>query len=125
MIRPVAEYCAPVFHTLITAADSNELERIQMQALKGIFSWRTSYKKLLEKSNLERLDVRRETRFVELAKKMSDNARYATWFPLRLNRGNFRPRISERYKVYPSNTERYLKSPLNIMRQKLNDLYNE
>ena len=34
MIRPVAEYCAPVFHTLNTAADSNEPERLQMQALK-------------------------------------------------------------------------------------------
>ena len=37
MVRPIAEYCSAVFHTMITAADSNELDRIQMQALKSIY----------------------------------------------------------------------------------------
>ena len=43
MGRPVVEYCSSVFHTLITEADSHELERIQMQALKSIYSWKLSY----------------------------------------------------------------------------------
>lgn len=34
MIRPIAEYCSVLFHSLITLRDSLELERIQAQALK-------------------------------------------------------------------------------------------
>ena len=46
-----------MFHSMISDADSSELERIQMQALKGIYGWRLSYSKLLELNGLERLDV--------------------------------------------------------------------
>ena len=67
MVRPVAEYCSVVYHPLITASDSHELERIQMQALKGIFGWRISYAKLLEMSELDKLSVRREEKFVKAA----------------------------------------------------------
>ena len=57
MIPPVVEHCSSVYHALITEADSHELERIQMQALKIIFGWRLSYSKLLEKSGIEGLSV--------------------------------------------------------------------
>ena len=86
MIRPLAEYCSPVFHTMISQSDSLELESIQMQALKGIFGWRLSYSTLLEKSGIDRLDIRRENRFLELAKKMHQSSRFAHWFPLKLCR---------------------------------------
>ena len=120
MVRPVAEYCSSVFHTLITASDSHEFERIQMQALKSIFGWRLSYRALLERSGLERLDERRKARFLCLADKMSKSSRYASWFPLRLYRNNVGIRHEERYKIYWSSSERYLDSPLNAMRRELN-----
>ena len=94
-----------------------------MQALKSIFGWKLSYGRLLELSEIERLDKRREDRFFEMAKKMSESARFASWFPLRLYRGNIRPRNMERFKVYKASTKRYLKSPLNVMRRKLNEMY--
>ena len=75
MVRPVAKYRSSVFHSMITESDSNELERIQMQALKGIYGWRASYRKLLESSGLERLDMRRKENFIKLAEKMSQNPR--------------------------------------------------
>ena len=99
MIRPVAEYCSSVFYSMINKADSLELERIQMQALRGIFSWRLSYSKLLEKSGLERLDTRRENRFLELAKKMQQSTRFASWFPLRLNRCPELRDTGEKFKI--------------------------
>ena len=34
MIRPVAEYCSSVFHTLITESESNKLDRFEAQYLK-------------------------------------------------------------------------------------------
>ena len=123
MIRPVAKYCSAVFHPMITAADSHELECIQMQVLKGIYGWNISYEKLLERSGLERLDARRESRFEGLAQKMSESARFTAWFPLRLYRDGVATRSMERYKIYRSSTERYLNLPLNLMRRKLNELY--
>ena len=123
MVRPLAEYCSPVFHTMISQSDSLELERIQMQALKGIYGWRLSYNALLEKSGIERLEPRRENRFLELAKKMHQSKRFAHWFPLRLNR---RPEIrptGEKFKIYHAASERYARSPLNVMRRKLNEFY--
>ena len=123
MVRPTAEYCSAVFHTMITAANSNELDRIQMQALKSIYGWRNSYRRLLEKSGLERLDVRRETYFTNLARKMSENARFSSWFPRRLYRAGVMQRQRETFKVYPARTERYARLPLNQMRRRLNEIY--
>ena len=125
MIRPVAEYCSSVFHALITKADSYELERIQMQALKVIFGWDLSYEKLMEMSGVEKLSVRREESFVKLAKKMSENKRFSSWFPLRLYRAGVDIRRKEKYKVYRASTGRCLNSPLNLMRRRLNEMQVE
>ena len=114
MVRPVAEYCSTVYHALITESDSHELERIQMQALKSIYSWKLSYSTLPEKSGLERLSTRREAAFNKLAVKMSESARFSTWFPLRLYRNEVNIRNKEKYKIYRASTGRCLKSPLNL-----------
>ena len=122
IICPVAEYCSTVYQALITDADTNELERIQMQALKCIYGWNLSYEKLLEKSGIEGLSVRREASFIKLAIKMRESARFASWFPLRLYRDGVQVRSKEKYKVYRANTGRCLNSPLNLMHQKLNEI---
>ena len=105
-------------------SESNELERIQMQALKAIYGWRLSYRCLLELSGLERLDVRRARAFREMAIKLFRSDRYVKWFPRRLERG-YSPRASaprEFYKIPAARTERYRKSPFNRMRRLLNEI---
>ena len=104
---------------MITQADSIEMERIQMQALKSIFGWRDSYAKLLEKSGLQRLDTRREEAFMKLASKMSESARYSAWFPKRVSGHSATLRHHEKFSLHSATTERYLNSPINIMRRKL------
>ena len=94
-----------------------------MQALKGIYGWRLSYSKLLEMSGLERLDDRRERRFLELAKKMHLSNRFSAWFPLKPERRAGLRATGEKFKVYRANNSRYASSPLNLMRRKLNDFY--
>ena len=106
----------------MTANDSLELNRIQMQALKSIFGWLQSYRSLLEKSILDRLDERREMSFRELAKKLSASPRYTPWFPTRLERRDGLRHL-EKYEVKRAGTERYHKSPLNRMRRKLNEIH--
>ena len=123
MIRPVAEYCHVVFASMITKRDSEELERIQAQALKSIYGWKISYRKLLLRSGLDRLDTRRHNAFLEFAKKLSSNSRYSSWFPKKVYRHHSPRPGAETYKLYPTTTERYLKSPVNSMRRLLNDLF--
>ena len=122
MIRPISEYCSVVFHSLITRSDSLELEGLQAQALKSIFAWKFSYNELLKKSGLERLEVRRDSAVIRFAEKLSNNPRFASWLPLQAYRHNLPRPGSEKYKVYPSTTERHLKSPLNNIRRQLNKL---
>ena len=124
MVRPVAEYCSSVFYSMMTAADSLEIERIQMQALKSIFGWKLSYRDLLVQSGVDRLDARRETAFLELAKKLSESPRYSHWFPRRPVR-RMGLRKNPVFRLYPATTERYMKSPLNRMRRMLNELFGE
>ena len=63
MIRPVAEYCSVAFDSFITQADSDELERVQSQALKIIFGFSHSYRSLLDMSGLIKLYERRSNAF--------------------------------------------------------------
>ena len=121
MIRPSPEYLSTVYHSMITKADSDELERIQCQALKAIYGWRLSYRRLLEISGLERLDFCREQAFLAFAKKLSNSHDFKHWFPRRVYR-HHQPRPGqELFKVYGGTSERYLKSPLNAMRRALNN----
>ena len=86
-----------------------------------IFGWHHSYSRLLEISAVERLDVRRGARFVSLAEKMSREPRFASWFPLKpIRRNQPRAGYKELYKLHSASTGRYLNSPLNLMRRKLN-----
>ena len=65
-IRPLAEYVQEVYHTMITAADSDKLDRIEARALKFIYGWKTSYAKMLLKAGIERLSERRVKCFLSL-----------------------------------------------------------
>ena len=93
-----------------------------MQALKSIYGWKISYSTLLERSGVERLSVRREAAFIKLASKMSESARFSAQSPLRLYRDDVSVRGKAKYKIYRASTGRCLRSPLNLMRHKLNEL---
>ena len=71
-------------------------------------------------SGLTRLDERREQAFEKLAIKLSESTRFASWFPLR-NCQRQGLRRTEKYQVKSASTQRYYKSPLNMMRRKLNE----
>ena len=57
-----------------------------------------------------------------MAEKMVESSRFSTWFPLRLYRSQADFRSKEKYKVYKASSERYLNSPLNMMRKKPNEI---
>ena len=54
-IRPSAEYASPAWHSMITACQSESLERQQNQAMKNIYGVGLSARKMREKSGLQQL----------------------------------------------------------------------
>ena len=82
-VRPVADYCAPAYHSLLTTGQSNELERMQKQAAKLAIGWNKKYEDICSENNITTLKKRREDRIDKFIIKTINNPRYAHWFPLR------------------------------------------
>ncbi len=58
LIRPVLEYCCPVWHPGLTRANHDEIESVQKRVLKLIFP-QLSYHDALFVAGLEKLETRR------------------------------------------------------------------
>ena len=81
MLRPILEYCSPVFNSMLTAEQIEMLERQQRRVLKIIFGFGLSYEELLEKSGLEPLTVRREEACMQFSQKLLNSERFGGLFP--------------------------------------------
>ena len=55
-VRPVIEFCCTVYHSLLTAAQTSILERMQKQVVKLAYGWDTSYLELCETNNIRTLE---------------------------------------------------------------------
>ena len=120
VILPCHDYCCVVFHSSLTATQSNQLERLQSQALKCIYGYEHSYRALLELSGLSTLKVRRENRCDKFALKTQASARYKHWFPMQEQRRALRARPP--FQELPARTSRLYNSPLYDLRRRLNRL---
>lgn len=121
-IRPIAEYAAPAFHSLLSAKQSDAMEWIQRRALKIIFGPRVSYAAALEATNIPTLEDRRNDLLKKFAIKAAKNERFnAKWFPLNYETGHG-TRNRKKYLEFNCKTDRTYKSPLFAMRRVLNSL---
>ena len=121
-IRPTAEYASPAWHSSLTWAQSEKLERQQTQALKNIFGVGTSAAKMRDKANIERLWSRREEACLNFARKNIGNARCNDWFIPR-EQPRYARRTSAAYNTYKEpiyKTDRYRNSPINYAIRLLN-----
>ena len=98
-IRPSAEYASPAWHSMITACQSESLERQQNQAMKNIYGVGLSARNMREKSGLERLWMRRETACEKFAIKNESNVRCNGWFVKRPE-PQYARRIGATYNTY-------------------------
>ena len=80
VIRPSVEYLAPVWSLMITAEQSEILERQQIQALKNIYGPKLSANKLRTEASVERLAERREKLCLSFVHKAVTNPRKSHWF---------------------------------------------
>ena len=82
-LRPVVEYAAPAFHSMMNRKQSSALERQQYRVLKIIYGFQHSSEKLLTMSELPTLAERREKLTENFARKRVASDSFKYLFPLR------------------------------------------
>ena len=113
MLRPVVEYCCPVYHSSLTDDQDERLERLQDHVLKCIFGPELSARRLRGMAGLTTLRERREEIVKKFAFKCSNGPALAHWFPLReVTRTT---RNTDVYKEEKPRCERLKNSPLFIL----------
>ena len=120
-IRPIAEYAAPSFQSMLTQEMINKLERQQARALKIIYGFHHSYRKTLEMSGLPTLQDRRIILTDKFALKLAASEKHKHLFPERPS-AQRRARNGNVYTEFPATTQRLYNSPLYYMRRRLNYL---
>ena len=80
-IRPLLEYCAPVFHAGLTASQAKQIERVQKRALKIIAGYAYTYQDLLRKFGIQSLADRREDMCLRLGKQMIKHPTHREMLP--------------------------------------------
>ena len=81
-LKPVLDFAAPAYHSLLTATQTESLERLQKKALSIIYGQQFSYLEAMAVSNLCTLKERREELTKNFALAALKNPRYSDgWFP--------------------------------------------
>ena len=120
-IRPIAEYVSAAWHSCLTAEQAALLERQQTHALRLIFGYGTSARKLRQAANIELLSKRRERACGKFAKKTQANPRFSSWFKEREFTRARRGSEKNRFHEPTARTDRYRNSPLNYLTRRLNN----
>ena len=119
-MRPVADYMQEIYHSMLTDAQDEAIERLQSHALECIYGPSKLARRLREASGLTTLRQRRIERCDKFAHKCADSDRFAHWFPRRnLNTGR-RTRATEEFIEEYARCDRLFNSPVFYMRRRLN-----
>ena len=116
VIRLILDYCAVVYHPMLTDEQDQVVERLQAKALKNIYRYEDSYAVMREKAGITTHHARRIALCDKFATKAAANPRFG-WFPLRNGRTG---RHGETYQELPARTDRLFNSPLYYFRRRLN-----
>ena len=81
IIRPVADYCSVVYHSMLSDEQDELLDRCQAHALRCIFGKDISYEKMRERAGITTLRQRRVELCDKFARKCLKNPRFSGWFP--------------------------------------------
>ena len=123
VIRPIMDYCCPVYHSMLTDEQDQILERLQAQALKSIYGYKMSYAEMRERAGITTLRARRIDLCDKFARKALGNSRFMVdWFPLEASRRSARNTGPgwDKFKEFTARTDRLNNTPLFYMRRRLN-----
>ena len=117
IIRPILDYCAVIYHPMLTDEQDQAVERMQAQALKCIYGYKDSYAAMREKAGVTTHRARRIELCDKFAEKASRNPRFSGWFPPRMGRSG---RHGEEFLEQQARTDRLFNTPLFYYRRRLN-----
>ena len=109
---------------MLSKSLSEDLEKQQRRILKIVYGFDLSYRKALEKSGLECLDVRRSALRERFVTKLARNDRFKEWLPLN-ETPVYSLRYTAKYAELPFRTERLRGAPIYSFRRILNFLESE
>ena len=121
-IRPVLDYCVPVFNGNITQEQILNLERIQKRVLRIILGGDyITYVNALSLCNLITLEARRKQLCEHFVISLEKHPVFNDWLPVkRENRYNFRN--SNKYDTFKCKTQRFQNSALPYLVRILNNI---
>ena len=118
VILPIADYCAPAYHSMVNDIQDQHLEQAQVGALRCIFGYGDSARTLRQRAALKTLRERRILLTDKFARKAASDPRFCHWFPLRtVARAT---RGGDKYEEKFAKCDRLKNSPLYYMRRRLN-----
>ena len=121
-IRSVIEFASNVYGGFLSETQSDDLERLQANALRAAYGSNMSYRRCLLKSEIPTLRERRHLLFMRFTKKILKNTHFRNrWLPEN-DPIKYSLRHVEKYKIGKLRCERMEKTPIIRMRRLLNDL---
>ena len=118
VVRPVLDYCAVVYHPMLTDEQDQVIERLQARALKNIYGYKMSYASMRKLAGVSTHRDRRIELCDKFAQKARANPRFGHWFPER--QAARRGRHHEELQELTARTDRLNNSPLFYYRRRLN-----
>ena len=120
-LRPICEYAAPLWHSSISVADSDKIERIQKRALRIILGGDyTSYSDALESLNIPSMHQRREKLCLKFANSVLRSPKFSYLLPLRDSDRNLRNNPRNLVKEIKCDTVRYFNSTIPYLAREVN-----
>ena len=120
-IRPIFDYAAPSYHTLLTDKQAESLERLQRATLKTIHGFDLSYNECLERSGIPSLRNRRGELFERfVTKTYESNTFKERWFKEK-EKSSYNLRHEEVVVQNFASCERLQNAPIYRFRQLVNN----
>ena len=119
IIRPVEDYGAVVYHSSLTAEQTQDLERLQDHALKCIYGAELSARELREQTGLTTLAERRIGLCRKFSSKLVSHPLFEHLFPKKATRASHRGN-PEIYLETKGRCDRLKNSPISFYRRLLN-----
>ena len=121
--RSVLETAAPVFHSMMTLEDSNDIERVQKNVVRIILAERyTNYEDGLTILGLETLLERRKTLCLNFALKCLGSSKYNGWFQ-KTPKIEYNIRETREFLEPQCQLDRYMDSPIPYLTRLLNEYF--
>ena len=123
LVRPILETNCVVFHSMLTAGQAYEIERLQNLVLRLCYGAYTSRTELMDRENIESLSQRREKAVEKFtAKLLATNNRFKERWLIRRNDLDTELRTRRPFIEKRARTERFRKSPLIQIQRTANNL---